>query len=144
MVYNRFEMSDQSAGFREHEHTADWELEIWAPNFTLLLEQAALGMNALAGIRLSPGKRIARKFSITFNDLEQALVSFLEELLFIAEMENLAFDEFGIKVNGNKINVNAVGTEILAMSKEIKAVTYHNLVVLSAQSSLSVRIVFDV
>ena len=77
-------------------------------------------------------------------DLEQALVSFLEELLFIAEMENLAFDEFGIKVNGNKINVNAVGTEILAMSKEIKAVTYHNLVVLSAQSSLSVRIVFDV
>lgn len=144
MVYNRFEMSDQSAGFREHEHTADWELEIWAPNFTLLLEQAALGMNALAEIKLSPGKRVARKFSITFNDLEQALVSFLEELLFIADMENLAFDEFDIQVGSNKIAVNAFGKEIIDISKEIKAVTYHNLAVLRARGGLSVRIVFDV
>ncbi len=144
LVYNRIEMSDQSAGFREHEHTADWELEIWAPNYPLLLEQAALAMNALAGIRLGSGPRTARKFSITFNDLEQALVSFLEELLFIADMENLAFDEFDIKVSSDKIAVEAFGTEILAISKEIKAVTYHNLAVLSTRDGLSVRIVFDI
>jgi len=144
LVYNRFVMSDQNAGFREHEHTADWELEIWAPNYPLLLEQAALGMNALAGIRLGSGTRAARMFSITFNDLEQALVSFLEELLFIADMENLAFDKFDIKVSSDKIAVEAYGTEILAISKEIKAVTYHNLAVLSTRDGLSVRIVFDV
>jgi len=137
-------MGDPKAGFQEHEHTADQELEIWAPNFPELLEQAALGMNALAGIRLGPGKREARQFRITFNDLEQTLVSFLEELLFITDTENIAFDEFDLKVSGNKIDVNAIGTEILDISKEIKAVTYHNLAVLSTRSGLSVRIVFDV
>jgi SHS2 domain-containing protein len=137
-------MSDPKAGFREHEHTSDRELEIWAPNFTQLLEQAALGMNTLAGIRLGSGVRVARMFSITFNDLEQALVSFLEELLFITDTEYIAFDEFDIKVSSNNIDVNAFGTEILTISKEIKAVTYHNLAVLRAQSGLCVRIVFDV
>ena len=137
-------MGDPNVGFQEHEHTADQELEVWAPNFPQLLEQAASGMNALAGIRLGSGKRETRQFSITSYDLEQALVSFLEELLFIIDMENIAFDEFDLKMSGNKIDVNAVGTEILDISKEIKAVTYHNLAVLYTRSGLSVRIVFDV
>ncbi len=137
-------MSNLKAGFRELEHTADCELEIWAPNFIDLLEQAALGMNALAGIRLIPGNRVVRKFHFMFNDFEQALVSFLEELLFIADMENLAFDEFEIVVSRNLIDVKAIGSEILADSKEIKAVTYHNLAVISTQSGLCVRVVFDV
>ena len=137
-------MGDPKAGFQEIEHTADLELEIWAPNFPQLLEQAALGMNALTGIRLGPGKRETRQFSITFNDQEQGLVSFLEELLFITDIENIAFDEFDLRVRGTKIDVNAVGTEILDISKEIKAVTYHNLAVISTRRGLSVRIVFDV
>ena len=35
---------DLSAGYREIEHTADWELEVWAPDLAALLEQAARGM----------------------------------------------------------------------------------------------------
>ena len=36
-------------GFREHAHTADWELEVWAPDLPALLEQAAHGMYAISG-----------------------------------------------------------------------------------------------
>jgi SHS2 domain-containing protein len=43
--------SNQVAGYREREHTADWELEVWAPDLPRLLEQAARGMYRLAGLR---------------------------------------------------------------------------------------------
>ena len=44
-----FRDMETTAGYRELEHTADWALEFWAPNFTELLEQAARGMYSLAG-----------------------------------------------------------------------------------------------
>ena len=40
-------------GFREHAHTADWELEVWAPDLPTLLEQAARGMYAISGVQLA-------------------------------------------------------------------------------------------
>ncbi|MFC2053874.1 archease, partial [Chloroflexota bacterium] len=36
-------MKREIAGFREIEHTADWELEVWAPDILELLKQAAIG-----------------------------------------------------------------------------------------------------
>jgi len=44
-------MDNSQSGFREREHTADWELQVWAPSFSGLLEQAARGMYALSGTR---------------------------------------------------------------------------------------------
>jgi hypothetical protein len=47
-------------GFREHAHTADWELEVWAPDLATLFVQAALGMYALSGVILQPGRRLRK------------------------------------------------------------------------------------
>ena len=44
-------------GYREIEHTADWELKVWAPDLRGLLEQAARGMYALSGIILDIRKK---------------------------------------------------------------------------------------
>ena len=52
-------MAKQSSGFREKEHTADWELDVWAPDLPALLEQAARGMYWLMGARLEEGARAA-------------------------------------------------------------------------------------
>ncbi len=131
-------------GYQEHEHTADWQLEVWAPDLPALLEQAARGMYTLAGARLSPSPRIQRMVELEYMDPESALVSFLEELLFLSEIERLGFDQFEIEIEAEKIQAVLRGAPIASQTKEIKAVTYHNLAVRNTERGLEVKIVFDV
>jgi SHS2 domain-containing protein len=132
-------------GFREHAHTADWELEIWAPDLPSLLEQAARGMYALSGMRLQKGPHQTRTIALHAADAESLLVRFLTELLWVEQEEGLGFDDFAITID-NLFNLQAVmgGAAIANLDKEIKAVTYHNLAVQTTSQGLRVNIVFDV
>jgi SHS2 domain-containing protein len=137
-------MEMPSSGFREIEHTADWQLEAWAPDLTGLLEQAARGMYSLAGARLAQGPRCVRLLEITAEDAETLLVRFLSELLYLQERENLGFDEFEFDSRENSLAVHLTGARLAYWGKEIKAVTYHNLKVRASPRGLDVNIVFDV
>jgi SHS2 domain-containing protein len=132
-------------GFREHAHTADWELEIWAPDLPSLLEQAARGMYALSGMRLQKGPHQTCTIALHAADAESLLVRFLTELLWVEQEEGLGFDDFAITID-NLFNLQAVmgGAAIANLDKEIKAVTYHNLAVQTTSQGLRVNIVFDV
>ncbi len=134
----------QQPGYHEVEHTADWALEAWAADFPGLLEQAARGMYALAGIRLQPGSRQQRSLRLPASDQERQLVGFLRELLFLAESECLAFDEFNLRTIDGAIAAELEGGMIARQDKEIKAVTFHELAVRSSAQGLRVNIVFDV
>jgi SHS2 domain-containing protein len=132
-------------GFREMAHTADWELEVWAPDLTGLLEQAALGMFAISGTHLQPGERQARSLDLHALDAESLLVRFLTELLWLSQQEGLAFDGFWFTLEpGWVLHVELSGAPITSQEKEIKAVTYHNLVIRRLARGLAVNIVFDV
>jgi len=137
-------MIEKFAGYREVEHTADWELEVWAPDLTGLLEQAARGMYALCGVRLQAGPRQMRSFTLQAIDAESLLVSFLSELLYIAEQEGLGFDNYQLLVEGNSLYAELGGAPLASLNKEIKAVTYHNLEIRQSPGRLDIRIVFDV
>ncbi len=137
-------MGQLSAGFREIEHTADWQLEAWAPELAGLLEQAARGMYKLAGIRLKSEPLTIRSFEIDAGDAETLLVRFLSELLYIQEQEGLGFDGYELKVRGYSLSARLSGAPLASTGKEIKAVTYHNLLVRSNPQGVSVSIVFDV
>jgi SHS2 domain-containing protein len=134
-----------AAGFREHAHTADWELEAWAPDLPGLLEQSARGMVALSGMKLNPGEARSRSISLQGGDAESLLVRFLSELLWLQQEEGLGFDEYSITVD-DQLDLHALlrGHTIASLDKEIKAVTYHNLEVRSQSNGLRVNIVFDV
>ena len=132
-------------GFREHPHTADWELEVWAPNLPSLLEQAARGMYALSGMRLEASP--TREYSIALHsaDAESLLVRFLTELLWVEQEQKLGFADFSIKVEDDcDLRADLRGSTIANLDKEIKAVTYHNLAVETTSLGLRVNIVFDV
>jgi SHS2 domain-containing protein len=133
-----------SSGFREIEHTADWELEVWAPSLVELLERAALGMYELAGVKIAAGERISREFKLENNEPEMLLVDFLNELLFYIEAERLAFDHFQLQIRGDEMECKAEGSIIDSMDKEIKAATFHNLEVNRSERGLVANIVFDV
>ena len=132
------------AGFREIEHTADWELEVWAPDLLALLEQAAIGMYTLEGVRLRAESRVDRSFSLPMEDAESLLVRFLGELLYLGEQENLAFDRFDLHLDAGWLHARLAGAAIETVRKEIKAVTYHNLAIRTTGKGLDVHIVFDV
>ncbi len=139
-------MTHSLAGFKEIEHTADWQLHAWAPDLPGLLEQAARGMYSLAGMRLAADgqARISRRLEISASDPESLLVRFLSELLHISAEKNLGFDGYRLSLDGYRLNADLSGAPILAWDKEIKAVTYHDLVILATERGVEASVVFDV
>lgn len=134
-------------GFREHAHTADWELEVWAPDLPTLLEQAARGMYKLSGVHLNESPRQRQLLIIPAPDIESILVQFLSNLLWLEEDRHIGFDEFNIEVSKDttyNLLAQLTGSTITSMDKEIKAVTYHNLKIETSPDGLHVNIVFDV
>lgn len=132
------------AGFREIEHVADWELEVWAPDLTALLEQAARGMYTLAGLKLEGEQPIERSFRLEFQDAESLLVTFLNELLYYLEMERLVFERFDLVLEKDSLLARLSGTKIASPGKEIKAATYHNLEIRQSPAGLQAKVVLDV
>jgi SHS2 domain-containing protein len=137
-------VSHPPPGHREIEHTADWELEVWAPDLPVLMEEAARGMYELMGVEVSEESRCHRQIELLADDREQLLVSFLGELLFLVEDEDLAFDGFLLKVDDTSLVARLEGGSIVSRSKEIKAVTYHRLEISETKRGLETSIIFDV
>jgi SHS2 domain-containing protein len=131
-------------GFREISHTADWELEVYAPDLESLLEQAARGMYHLTHLVLAPRPCLTRKLEIQFTEPETLLIDFLTELLYISESEKIAFDDFDLQIIGDRFNAVMRGSNIESLAKEIKAATYHNLEIRKHEDGLVANIVFDV
>ncbi len=126
------------------EHTADRELEVWGSDMPALFGEAARGMYELMEVEISDDARCHRQFELLADDREQLLVSFLGELLFLAETEDLAFDGFLLEVDGTNLLARLEGGSILSRSKEIKAVTYHRLEISETKRGLETSIIFDV
>lgn len=133
-----------SAGFREQAHTADWELEVWAPDLLSLLEQAARGMYTLMGTSLRPAERFVRDLELPAHDQESLLVDFLTELLYLAEAESLGVVNYHLRMEGDKLLARLECAAVASLTKEIKAVTYHNLAIRQTERGLHTNIVFDV
>jgi SHS2 domain-containing protein len=131
-------------GFAELEHTADWALKVWSPDFENLLITAAKGMYALSEVVLAKNEMVKVDFRLSSQDEEGLLVDFLSELIYFADKDNIAFHEFFLKINDSEMKAVLEGFPISSRKKEIKAVTYHNLEITRSDDKLEVTIVFDV
>ena len=133
-----------SAGYQERSHTADWALEVWAPDLPGLLRQAARGMYALMQVTVRADETEVYRFETSAPDGETLLVTFLSELLYFTQRDDVAFQRFDLTWNEERLTVEAEGAPIETLAKEIKAVTYHNLAVRETERGLEATIVFDV
>jgi len=131
-------------GFEEIPHTADWSVRVWADDLPSLFAESARAMNRLAGVETGSSPRVKRAFESEGSDAESLLVAFLSELVYYNEQENLAFDRFELRVEGQKLMADMEGTEITSVDKAIKAVTYHGLKIKKTERVVEVTIVFDV
>ena len=132
------------SGYKEIQHTADWALQVWAPDLTGLMQQAALGMIALMGARLSHDGRLERTIMVSADDNESLLVAFLNSILYEMELDFIGFDRFELKLDGLNLHARLAGAPLLELQKSIKAVTFHNLEIRPVEAGLETAIVFDV
>ena len=131
-------------GFREIDHTADWELEVWAPDLTALLVQAAEGMFHLAGLQVNPSSGRQITFTLPFLEPEQLLVAFLNELLFRSVFTGSGLVDLSVRIDQDRLHAHATAFPLKSVDKEIKAATYHDLKIHQDRNGFHTRIVFDV
>ncbi len=131
-------------GFEELPHTADWSIRVWAEDLPGLFAEAGRALIQLAGIKLTNRERVTRKFEASALDPESLLVSFLSELIYSQEQDQLAFDEFQIRITDIQLAAEMRGATIQSIQKAIKAITYHNLNIRKTRRGLEVEIVMDV
>ena len=130
--------------FQEVEHTADCAILVRGVSLAELLVEAARGMAVLTGGRAGR-PRETRRFSISADDRETLLVTWLEELAFLLETEGLLMDQFVVlSCSPQHLTVQASGGPAEDLRRMLKAVTFHDLAIQELDSGLQVTIVFDV
>lgn len=138
-------MSSPSAGFREVEHTADWALEVWAPDLGELIRQAALGLEALSGVEPNPGARPEpQRVRLEAPDPETALVEFLNEILFLRDTRGVWFRPQKVSYAQGVVQAEGTAYPLGSVAKEVKAATYHNLRVERTPEGWRAVVVVDV
>lgn len=148
--------------YREIEHTADRALQVWADNLADLFVGASRGMYSLMGDLAGLVPVDWREIRLESLDREALLVDWLNELLFLTEVEGLLFVDWRIESltdvtsaapgdgrlaesPGSMSLVARVGGASEPVTKaHIKAATFHNLKVVHDERGWFTQITFDV
>ncbi len=127
------------------DHTADWAIRITAPSAAELFRRSALGLYHVAGMRLALRSRRAHHLHVQGVDWESVLVAWLNELLFLKEQRNEAYPEIEVvAIDHRHVDVLLRGGRVAAWTRDIKAVTFHNLRVVDGPEGWQATVVLDV
>lgn len=131
-------------GFREIDHTADWTLEVWAPSFESLCEEAVRGMATMSGVEIESEEQ-NRRVVIEADDREEALVGFLSEVLYLQQADRFGVERSAVELYDEfDLDAELSGGRVTNVDKEIKAVTWYDLDVVTSDDGCRARITFDV
>ncbi|HIJ74094.1 MAG TPA: archease [Candidatus Hydrogenedentes bacterium] len=132
--------------FRFLEHTADLRVECRAESLADLLETAALALYAVAFHRRRQGTNVERHIDLAADTREQLLVRWLQELIFLMDVERFAATVFDIgTANETALAATLRGYqyEPADRAEEVKAATYHELEVKKDAEGYVARLIFD-
>ena len=130
--------------YEEIDHTADYAIRVRGLDLPSLFIEAARGMNALTG-GAPVGPAVSREIQVEASDLEALLVSWLEELAFLMEIEGEMYSDFNvISLSPTSLRVRAQGGAVTGLDKQIKAITFHDLAIRHTAAGYQTTIVFDV
>lgn len=131
------------------DHTADIGIKAYGDDLSEAFAHAAKGMFDIITDCSQIENKGEYQIELSADDLEQLLVDWLDELLYLQGAENLVFGEFNIIVDeyDSKLSATVFGEEFDTgkhkIGMEIKAVTYHMLEVHKGKSCF-VKVLFDV
>ena len=129
------------------EHTADVGIKAYGKNISEAFENAAKGMFDIITDNSKIESVGQYDIELEAPDLEQLLVDWLSELLFLNSAKNLVFGSFKVKIDKNHLSAQVFGEEYNKskhkMGVEIKAVTYHILEV-GDKEPYYAQVLFDI
>ncbi|MCX8044960.1 MAG: archease [Desulfobacterota bacterium] len=131
------------------DHTADLGIRVFGQTPAELFEHAGFALfDCITDItRIAVQEK--RSFSLQRDSLEELLVEWLNELLFVYDTEQMLFASFSVTLPTCMSLRATVGGEQYrtgahVIKKYIKAATYHNLAITCCQGIWQATIVFDV
>ncbi len=138
-------------GFKylEEGPTADLMVECWGETLGEAFGNAAMAMfNAMTPLE-GVERRVTREFEVEGDDLGALLFNFLDELLYLHEIDLLAFSGFTVDIDEDALKLRAVAEgEPFDLDRHvrgiaIKAVTFHQMSIEKEDSLWKITVVLD-
>jgi len=131
------------------EHTADLGIRVWGDSLKDLFINSASAMYELIADTEAIRHTISFKVKVEAQDRDMLLRNWLSELLSYFHTKDLLFSEFKIEeLSENTILSINKGENIDCLrhklKREIKAVTFHNLLIREEGGRFSTEIIFDI
>lgn len=134
------------------DHTADIGIVAYGKTKREVFINAAKGMfEIIAGENRDLKENFYAKIKLEAKSLEDLLIAWLNELLYISEVKLVILNKFKIKeLSDGQIKAEVGGTKINHLSvrvkREVKAVTYHRLEIKKDEESglWSAQVIFDI
>jgi len=135
--------------FELFEHTADLGLRVTANSLEELLIEAARGLLAMLVANPDAVRPVQEKtIHLSAEDSSYVLFDWLSELLYAFETDKLLFCAFELKLNNNELSAVCRGEPMDSsrhqMEHEVKAITYHGLMVEQADNGWRAEVIVDI
>lgn len=138
----------KKTGFEVFSHTADMGITIYGRTLKELFTNAARGMFAQITDLEKINPKKVMPIRAEAQNLEELLIRYLNELLFLFAVKNMAFKVFQfaslseIKLKG-VVKGEALNKGSHPVYREIKAATYHMLQVKRTKNGWRAKVIFD-
>ena len=135
--------------FEVIEHTADIGIVAYGADIKEVFANAALGLFNLMADLDNLKEDVMREIELSAEDVEVLLVEWLNELIYISDVEHIIFKRFEInELSNTQLRAICFGEKIKPgrhkLKREIKAATYHMLRLNKEDGSYKVQIIFDI
>jgi SHS2 domain-containing protein len=131
------------------DHTADIGIVAYGADIKQVFANAALGLFNLMADLDNLKEDVKRDIELSAEDVEVLLVEWLNELIYISEVEHIIFKRFEInELSNTQLKATCFGEKIKPgqhrLKREIKAATYHMLRLNKEDGGYKVQIIFDI
>ncbi len=139
------------ARFEIIDHTADIGIVAYGDDLREAFANSAYGMFSLIADLDEVGGVICHDVDVQASDQEALLVSWLNELLYLFDVEHVIFSRFDISnINQNSLQARVCGEKVDVsrhqLKSAVKAATYHSLNIerIESENVFRVQVILDV
>ncbi len=135
--------------FEVIDHTADIGIVSYGTDIKQVFSNAALGLFSLITELDGIKENLHREIKISSQDVESLLVEWLNELIYIFDVEHIVFKRFEFDdINDSKLKARCFGDKInpkqQKIKREVKAATYHMIAINKENNGYKAQVIFDI
>lgn len=130
------------------DHTADVMFEAYGSDLNELFENSGLALQELQVDLKNVETKLKKEIQLGNKSVEMLLFDFLQELIFLKDIEQLIFSKIKVNVKKDKLNAVCSGEKIDIKKHECKvdakAITLHKFEVKKVKNKWIARVLVDI